>query len=64
MEAAINGPPLVEWSALNCGKCDRTEQYMGLVINYVGGGLQNGKIANPKLVAPTRQDRAKLMPPF
>ena len=34
----------------------------GLVINYGegGGGLQNGKIAGPKLFAPPPQDRVKL----
>ena len=40
--------------------------HKGLVINYgEGGGLQNGKIAGPKLFAPSPQDRVKLfMPPF
>ena len=39
----------------------------GLVINYGEGGLQNGKIAGPKLFAPPPpQDRVKLFapPPF
>ena len=36
--------------------------YVKLVINYgEGGGLQNGKIAGPKLLAPTPQDRVKLI---
>ena len=36
----------------------------GLVINYgEGGGLQNGKIAGPKLFAPPPQDRVKLFAP-
>ena len=42
----------------------------GVVINYGGGGgggLQNGKVAGPKLLAPpSPQDRVKLSahPPF
>ena len=37
----------------------------GLVINYGEGGLQNGKIAGPKLFAPPPQDGVKLyMPPY
>ena len=35
----------------------------GLVINYGEGGLQNGKIAGPKLFAPPPQDRVKLFAP-
>ena len=35
----------------------------GLVINYGEGGLQNGKIAGPKLVPPPPQDRVKLFAP-
>ena len=42
-------------------------QYLGkgLVINYGEGGLQNGKIAGPKLFAPPPQDRVKpFVPPL
>ena len=38
-----------------------SETFKGLVINYGEGGLQNGKIAGPKLFAP--QDRVKLFVP-
>ena len=41
-----------------------TYQYdKGLVIKYGEGGLQNGKIAGPKLFAPPPQDRVKLFAP-
>ena len=37
----------------------------GLVINYGEGGLQNGKIAGPKLVPPpSRQGKTFCAPPF
>ena len=39
----------------------------GLVIDYGegGGGLQNGRIAGPKLLVTPHQDRVKLVtPPF
>ena len=39
-----------------CASCDPLDLllsfYKGLVINYGEGGLQNGKIAGPKLFAP------------
>ena len=39
------------------------EKGKGLVINYGEGGLQNGKIAGPKLFAPPPQDKVKLFTP-
>ena len=38
----------------------------GLVINYGEGGLQNGKIAGPKLFAhpPSRQGKTFCVPPY
>ena len=37
--------------------------YLGLLKYGKGGGLQNGKIAGPKLFAPPPQDRVKVFTP-